>query len=137
MSDIDLLKCLVITNAWIQKWDKYLIAQRSLTDRNMPWYRSMVGWKLEWVTWPNCLQINVQREIKEEVWIEVENLKIIWNNIEQKPKWNVLYITFLCQRKSGEAQPLEDMEQIKRLTKEEIFAFDQPNLFELRKTYLL
>jgi len=132
MKDFDDIKewiHLVITNAWIQKWDKYLIAQRSKTDPYKPGYRWLVGWKLDYKEWYDILQNNVKKEIQEEVWIEVDNIKLI-GNFMTTTKNTIIYTTFHCLWKSGEARALEDTEDIKWLNLEELKLFDEPNIFK-------
>lgn len=130
MDDIKEWIHLVVTNAWIQKWDKYLIAQRSKLDPYKAGYRWLVGWKLDYKEWYNILQYNLKKEIQEEVGIEVnDDIKMI-GNFMKTTKTTVIYITFHCTRKSWEAQALEDTETIERKTIEELKTFDQPNIFQ-------
>lgn len=126
---------LVVTNAWIQKDNKYLVAQRSLEDNYKPWFRSIVWGKLDYTDWNNALEQNIIKEIKEEVWIEVDDVKMIWNRM-WKTKTTVLYITFLCKRKSWDAQALDDTEKVERMTIEEMQNFKEPNFFKDYLNYI-
>lgn len=121
----------VATYAWIKKEDKYLIAQRSFKESFMPWYWSLVWWKLETNWWYNVLEDNLQKEILEEVWIEVWDVQFIWNYCDISR--SIVYIVYAAERRSWEAKPLDDMDDIRRLTVEELKTFKDDNLFS---TYL-
>lgn len=130
MDDIKQWIHLVVTDAWIQKWDKYLITQRSKNDPYKPGYRWIVGWKLDYQEWYDILQKNLKKEIQEEVGIEInDDIKIIWNFM-RKTQTTVLYLTFLCMWKSWEAKPLDDTDDVKWLTLEELKSFSEPNIFQ-------
>jgi len=112
---------LVNTAAWIQKGDKFLLAQRALRDNYRPGERSIPGGKLEWSLDEKSLEKNIQREIKEEIGIEVESDMVFLDNYNfQARTIYALNIIFLCQRKSGDAQALEDTEAIKWMTLDEL-----------------
>lgn len=121
----------IATYAWIKKGDKYLIAQRSLKEEFMPGYRSLVGWKLETDWWYNVLENNLQKEILEEVWIEVWNIQLIWNYCDISR--SIIYMIYLSERKYWEVIPLEDTDDVKWLTIDELTTFKDNNLFT---TYL-
>lgn len=124
---------LIVTNARIKKDNKYLIAQRSFSDNYMPWYRSIVGWKMEIDNWYDVLEKNLEKEILEEVWLKVTNIKFVWNYYLNKDNRKCLYLTFICDWLSWEAIPLEDMNDVKWLTIDELKTFKDNNLFT---TYL-
>ncbi len=127
---------LIVTNARIQKDDKYLIAQRSLNEKHYPWYWTIVWWKLEAQNWHNVLEENLKKEILEEVWIHVTEIKFLWNYYINQDNRKCLYITFWCKRLSWEAQALEDTENIQRLTLEELKNFKEPSFLQNYLSYI-
>ena len=128
---------LVVTNAWIQKWDRYLLSQRSLDDPYKPWFWHLVWGKLEYLEWYGSLQENIQKEIQEEVGLEVQHDMQILGNLMTTTKSTVLYITFLCKRKSWEALALEDTEAVRRVSEEDLQHFSEPNIFAEFLPYIL
>ena len=128
---------LIVTNARIKKDNRYLIAQRSLKEKYYPWYWTMVWWKLEIENWYNALEENLKKEILEEVWIQVTEIKFLWNYYMNQDNRKCLYITFICKRLSWEEQALEDTEQIKRLTLQELKDFKEDNFFNVFLPYIV
>lgn len=129
---------LVIVNGRIRKSDKYLIAQRALDDNYSPGHWSIVGGKVDAIEGKDTLQANLKKEILEEVGLEInDEMTLIGNEMEvSSENKTVLYLTFLCERKSWEAKALEDTNAIRRVTREEIQTFDESNILHMRKEYL-
>ena len=79
-NDIYRVSGLLIKNS---KW-KFLLAQRKLSKRNNPWEWSFsVAWTVDrWETY----DINISKEIEEEIWIynldykKIEKKRINWNH---------------------------------------------------------
>jgi len=61
-----------------------------------------VGGKVDAIEGKDTLQKNLQKEILEEVGLEInDEIILIGNEIEVSPEdKTVLYLTFLCERKS-------------------------------------
>lgn len=127
---------LVVTNARIKKDNKYLIAQRSFKEKYYPWIWTIVWWKLEVESWYNVLEENLKKEILEEAWIQVTEIKFLWNYYMNQEHRKCLYITFICKRLSWEAKALDDTEDVKRLTLDELKNFKENNFLDIFIQYI-
>lgn len=104
---------IVNVSAVIKKEDKYLIAQRSLEEKQAPGEWGLVGGKVEIEDWDDpdhILEKTLKEEIREEVGVEIENdIKyLISSSFKRIDDSSVITITFVCNWKSGSAKPLED-----------------------------
>jgi len=120
---------LVTVWAWIKKDDTYLIHQRALNDRVRPGERAIPWGKLEADPGDWWLEKNLSKEIEEEVWLQIKNPKLIHNYIRPTfdNKGNRLRLMYHCERASGEAQALDDTNDIMRLTIDELKTFTPTN----------
>ena len=121
---------MVTVSARIKKGDSYLLHQRSLTDRSRPGERSIVGGKLEPNLWYQWLEINIKKEIAEEVGIQItDNIQLIHNNVRMSfsGEKNRLRLLYLCERKSWEAQSLEDTNDVQWVLWNELNIFTPMN----------
>ncbi|MDD3160011.1 MAG: NUDIX hydrolase [Candidatus ainarchaeum sp.] len=99
--------------------NKFLLAKRSLTDDVLPGYWNLPGGKVdsnpEFIL--DVLEVNLKREVKEEVDLEIKNLKYLESYFDPNGKVNV---SFTCTLKSGVAKPLEDTDEVGWFTLEEV-----------------
>ena len=114
----------VFTEAWIKKDDKYLLAKRSSQD-DQAWGTRAVPWgKIEiWAgSENNIIENTLKREVLEEVWIEIfDTLRYLHSWSFFRSSWHhVIGISFLATYASWEAKPLEDQEEVKWVTLEEM-----------------
>ena len=103
---------IILVNAVIEKDGKYLIAQRSFEESQMPGYWSLPGGKADRTDGgvQNILEKTLMREIAEEVGLEVEAkpLLIYQTTFIRSTGHHVIEFCFLCHWQSGEARALED-----------------------------
>lgn len=120
MSDITLH--VVFVEAWIKKGEKYLIAQRSLKDDQAAGQWAAPGGKVDLEVEDDIIENTLKREILEEVGVEVEDeLELVASkSFIRSSGDHVVGLSFLVEYKSGEAQPLEDQEQVMWASKEEM-----------------
>lgn len=122
----------VLVNAVIVKQNKILIAQRSFTEEHEPGSWSIPGGKVEnssnEIQVFNIVEKTLNKEIKEEVGIEIsKNIHLIANNTFQHSKGHiVLALVFLCEYLDGEAKSLEDTENIKWISSNELDEYRFP-----------
>lgn len=125
--------------AIIQKGDKYLLAKRSSRDPQSGGEWSVPSGKVEVEESPAILEKTLKREIVEEVGVEIEDDVVYLGNesFTRVSGHNVVAITFLCKWKSGEAKPLEDQDEVKWMTINEIdSSADIPSYSKARFEYL-
>ena len=124
---------LVLVNAIVEKKGKILVSQRSLEETHDPEKWTIPGGKVERTegnVW-NVIEKTLFDEVREEAGIEIEeNVQFIANNtFIRSTGQHVIALIFLCHWKSGEAKALEDTNDVKWITKEEIDDFDfSPNV---------
>jgi len=129
----------VAVNAIVKKEDKYLLARRSYKDDQSPGEWSFPGGKVENGVGKNRLQETLDKEIMEEVGIEItEDIELVYNDSFIRSSGDhVIMMTFLCHWKVGEAKPLEDQEEVAWLTAEEISTMkDLPEYTRNRLNFL-
>lgn len=123
----------------IQKGKKYLLARRSSNDPQAGGEWSIPSGKVEIEESVGIIEKTLKREIMEEVGIRIQNDIVLLGNgsFTRVSGHNVIALTFLCKWKSGIARPLEDQEEIKWMTLEEINKFKQlPRYTKKRFNYL-
>ena len=124
---------LVLVNAVVEKEGKILVSQRSLEETHDPGKWTIPGGKVERTegnVW-NVIEKTLFGEVREESGIEIEeNVQLIANNtFIRSTGQHVIALIFLCHWKSGEAKALEDTNDVKWITKDEIGNFDfSPNV---------
>lgn len=135
----DITTYVVAVFALIQKGDKYLIAKRSSDDPQAGGMWSVPGGKVDLDEGREVLEKNLQREVKEEVGIEIEDeVTLIGNGgFTQVSGHHVVGLTFLCKWKGGAAKPLEDQEEVRWMTLPEILEFNELPLYTREKFELL
>ncbi|MFC1649222.1 NUDIX domain-containing protein [Patescibacteria group bacterium] len=125
----------VAVMGFVKKGNKFLVAKRSSDDPQAGGDWSVPGGKVEPGAKESILEDAVQREVEEEVGVRVkDDMHIIHNNAFYRvSNHHVIGITFLCFWKSGKARPLEDQEEIKWMTLEELkSADDMPDYMKER-----
>ncbi len=120
----------IVSTAIIIKDGKYLITKRSLNKKAFPGKWTVPGGGLEvgdYINtpaynnqWYNALENSLKREVKEEVGLDMENLKYLTNLTFIRPD-NVPVITFsyYCQWKSGEVKLNEENIDYRWITADE------------------
>ena len=86
------------------------------------------------------LEKTLKREVMEEVGIEIEDeIALVENEgFTRVSGHHVVGLTFLCKWKKGVAKPLEDQEEVRWFTKEELKNFAElPPYFKPRVKKLL
>jgi ADP-ribose pyrophosphatase YjhB (NUDIX family) len=127
----------ILVNAVIVKDGKILISQRSMKEKHQPGAWTIPGGKIENYDNKeeifNIVEMTLEKEIKEEVGIEISrNVHLIMNNTFKHSKGHmVLALVFMCEYLAGEAQALEDTINVKWISSKEIDDFDfAPNVKE-------
>lgn len=113
---------IVQVQGWIQKGNQFLLARRSRKELHMPGAWALPGGKVERAEQHNILQHTLKQEIKEEVGLEVkDDMALITNDsFVRTDDAPVVSLTFLCHWQSGEAQALEDTDEVKWFTLTEL-----------------
>lgn len=127
----------------VKRADKYLIAKRSSQDPQAGGEWSVPSGKVEIEVGDNILENTLKREILEEVGVQIGDSVVLLGNssFTRVSGHNVVSLTFLCEWQSGEARPLEDQEEVRWMTLDEIMNFkDIPSYtlgrFNLLKEYI-
>jgi predicted house-cleaning noncanonical NTP pyrophosphatase (MazG superfamily)/8-oxo-dGTP pyrophosphatase MutT (NUDIX family) len=113
----------------VKKGTKYLIAQRSLTDDQAAGEWAFVGGKVETVDGFGIVEETLRREVHEETGIEISDTVefISSQGFTRSSGHHVVSLLFICEWKTGEAKPLEDLEQVVWKTLEELEAMELPS----------
>src|SRR3989344_2689691 len=123
----------------VQKGNKFLIAKRSIKDPQAGGKWSIPGGKVELSEGEQILEASLKKEVMEEVGVEIED-EITYLGSEgfyRISGHHVVGLTFLCRWKSGEAEPLEDQDEIKWVTLDEFKEMkDMPDYLISRFGYL-
>jgi len=122
MNENDIVTHVVAVTGIVKNGDSYLLARRSFDDPQAGGQWSFPGGKMDSEVGKGIVEEALKREIMEEVGLEIEdNVEFIYNDgFIRVSGHHVIMMTFLCFYKSGEAKPLEDQEEIKWLTLDEI-----------------
>lgn len=112
----------IFTEAWIQKDDTFLLAKRSSKDDQAAGKWSPPWGKVDMEVERNIIENTLKREIMEEVGIEISD------EIQYFDSWSfirssghhVVGLAFLATYKSGTAEPLEDQDEVRWVTIEEM-----------------
>ena len=110
----------------IRKDNKWIIIERSKKEEHAGGLLSLVGGKVEAENLADVLESNLQREITEEIGIEVKpDMKYI-HSISFTTDYgdSVVNVIFLCEYETGnlEIRQRDEIEKIYLLTTEEILA---------------
>lgn len=126
--------------AFVEKSGKILLARRSKKDPQTPGVWFIPGGKVEMNLGHNVLLETLKREIKEEVGIEIKDNIIFLSDdgFIRVSGHHVIGLVFLCRWRGGEVKPLEDQEEVRWFTKEELKDFSElPEYFKPHVAKLL
>jgi ADP-ribose pyrophosphatase YjhB (NUDIX family) len=118
----------------VQKGDRFLIAKRASDDPQAGGDWSTPGGKVEADLGNEIIENNLKKEISEEVGLEI-NDRVVYLGSEgfiRVSGHHVVGLTFLCRWRSGVAKPLEDQEEIKWLTINELKKLKLPDYLKSR-----
>jgi len=107
-----------VVAAVIQKNTKYLIAQRN-RNKHFAFHWEFPGGKVDN---GETFEIALQREIKEELSIDIKILKKVSSQKHKDDKINVNVHYFLCEHSDGKINLFEH-EDLKWVTKKELFSY--------------
>ena len=111
----------IFVEAWVRKGDKYLLAKRSLKDDQVAGKWAVPGGKVDMEIESNIVENSLKREVMEEVGIEVDNFQFLTSrSFIRSSGHHVVALSFVADYKSGTAMPLEDQDEIKWVTLEEM-----------------
>jgi len=140
VKEIGIITHVVAVFAFIEKDEKILLAKRSLKDPQAPGVWSVPGGKVDLELGDGILEKTLKKEIMEEVGIKIEDdIQLIWDEgFYRVSGHHVVGLTFLCRWKKGIAKPLEDQEEVRWFSKEELKNFSElPDYFKPRVEKLL
>jgi 8-oxo-dGTP diphosphatase len=126
----------VITSVVIfNKEGKFLLQRRSLDEDVLPGYWGVPGGKVELRgAMDDLLEIEAKREVKEEVGLEITNLKYFNSHMSEDSK---IIVFFTADYKEGEPKPLDGTDKVGWYTLEDIGEFKlTPNLENLLRSAL-
>jgi len=129
----------VLVAGFVQKDDKFLIARRSKSDGQSGGKWSVPGGKVDMELGDGIIQKTLNREIKEEVGLEIEDhVDMLGNDsFVRSSGHHVVALIFLCRWKKGNARPLEDNDKVLWLTLNELINFrDADPYLRTRVSYL-
>ncbi len=111
---------------------KVLLAKRSMTEDVLPGYWGIPGGKVESRgNIPDILEQEIKREVKEEVGIEIKNLRYIESHLNESGKLN---ICFMCDIDKGRPKALDESEEVGWFTLEQAKDMNlTPHTFERLK----
>ncbi|MEI6887002.1 MAG: NUDIX domain-containing protein [bacterium] len=117
----------VLVTAFIRKDNKFLLAKRSFKDSQAGGMWALPGGKVDEDKGPNVIEYTLKRELEEEVGVEIkEQITYIYSSsFVRSSGHSVINLCFLCEWESGEAKPLEDHEDIRWFTLEELINFSE------------
>jgi 8-oxo-dGTP diphosphatase len=118
----------VLVNGAVVQDNKLLIIKRSQKEKHQAGMWCLPGGKMESSEEIFPLEHTAIRELLEETGIDIITEKMIYNNVfeHSEDKQPTLAIVFLCKVMNGRAIPLEDTEEVRWITKEEIDNFKFP-----------
>jgi mutator protein MutT len=110
----------------LNKENKILLGKRSDDDDIFPGVWSMPGGKTE--ISDQTIEDALLREVLEEVGVEIEDIKLVGNNIKIHNGINKLFMFFTARYKSGAPSVLEDTSEVgwfeyAQITKEMVTPF--------------
>lgn len=121
MTNTDIPLHVVFVEAWIKKDDKYLLARRSSKDDQAAGKWAVPGGKVDMELENRIIENSLKREIMEEVGIEADNFKFMTSrSFIRSSGHHVVGLSFRADYKLGEAMPLEDQDEIRWVTFEEM-----------------
>ena len=111
----------VFVEAWVKKGNKYLLAKRSSKDDQAAGKWAVPGGKVDMELESNIVENSLEREVMEEVGVKVSNPKFIASrSFIRSSGHHVVGLSFLLKYELGEARPLEDQDEVRWVTFEEM-----------------
>jgi ADP-ribose pyrophosphatase YjhB (NUDIX family) len=111
----------VFVEARIRKGDTYLLAKRSSKDDQAAWKRAVPGGKVDMELESDIVENALKREVLEEVGLEIDNFRFLWSrSFIRSSGHHVVGLSFVADHVSGEAIPLDDQDEVKWVTFEEM-----------------
>ena len=111
----------VFVEARIRKDNKYLLAKRSSKDDQAAGNRSVPWGKADMELCNDIIEETLKREVREEVWVEIDNLTFLGSSsFIRSSGHHVIGLSFIADHVSGEALPLEDQDEVRRVDIEEM-----------------
>lgn len=111
----------VFVEAWIKKDNKYLLAKRSSKDDQAAGKWAVPGGKVDMELESNIIENSLKREVMEEVGIEIDNVQFLTSrSFIRSSGHHVVALSFVVNYKSGEVKPLEDQDEVRWVTFEEM-----------------
>lgn len=121
MTHTDIPLHVVFVEAWVKKGDRYLLAKRSSKDDQAASKWAVPGGKVDMELESHIVENALKREVREEVGIEVDHLRFFASrSFVRSSGHHVVALSFTAEYVSGEAMPLEDQDEIRWVTLEEI-----------------
>lgn len=134
MSESDINTHVVLVVGIVQKGNKFLLSKRSSKDPQAGGEWSTPGGKVDLEVGDAVIEQTLTREIEEEVGIIISP-KVVYLGSDaffRVSGHHVVGLNFLCQWQSGEAQPLEDQDEVGWFTLVELEAMDLPKYLKKR-----
>jgi 8-oxo-dGTP diphosphatase len=119
----------VVNGVILNDTGKVLIAQRANKDDHEPGMWTTPGGTLEAIGEEfGVLEDTLKREIMEEVGVEImDEVMLITNNTFIKSSGKkVLAVVYLCKYKSGEPKPLDEIDAVTWVTKDDLSKYNFP-----------
>jgi len=125
--DNDIKTHIVLVTGIIQKRDKFLMAKRAAHDTQAAGDWAFPGGKVDLDLGSDIIQKTLKKEIREEVGLEITDEIVLFGNdaFIRSSGHHVVNLLFLCRYKSGIARPLEDQEEIRWFTLDELLNFSE------------
>lgn len=118
---------IVLVNAFVRKGDKFLLAQRALTELQNPGSWALPGGKVDYdgKYCPEIVLQTLHRELEEEVGVTIsDHLEFLCSSLfTRKDSARVVNITFLADYLSGEVRALDDTSAVRWFTLDELKNF--------------
>ena len=113
---------IVLVKGWVMKDSKFLIAKRGPNELQEPGAWALPGGKVDDPIEKDIIENTLKREIKEEVGVDIgEDIKYLHSSsFIRKDNIHVVSLTFLCNWKHGEAEPLDETDEVKWLSIDEL-----------------
>src|SRR3972149_528851 len=113
---------IIVAAAIFNSDKKVLLAKRSMTEDVLPGYWGIPGGKVESRgNISDILEHEIKREVKEEVGIEINNLKYIESHLNESGKLN---ICFICNAGKGKPKISDEVEEVGWFTLEQVKSMD-------------
>lgn len=104
----------IFVEAWIKKDNLFLLAKRSSKDDQAAGKWAVPGGKVEADKTHNVIEDAIQREVMEEVGLNVNNARYFSSRaFVRSSGHHVVALSFLVDYVSGEAAALEDQDEVK------------------------